>query len=93
MQIIFNNHPWQNLSTRTKNEIFIYYPIVVVVICTIGFLIWRNYKYRMVNQKLDKLVTGKSEGLYQISYKNLIINEALGSISASEIDMLQIVRS
>jgi len=42
----------------------------------------------MVNQKLDKLVTGKSEGLYRISYKNLIINEALGSISASEIVML-----
>ena len=42
----------------------------------------------MVNNKLDNLVTAKSEGLYRISYKNLVINEALGSISANDIDVL-----
>ena len=61
---------------------------IALMICIAGFLIWRNYKYRLVNKKLDKLVTGKSEGLYRISYKNLVINEALGNITATDVDLL-----
>jgi len=59
-----------------------------LIICTAGLFFWRKYKYQLVNKKLDKMVTGKSRGLYQINYKNLVINEALGSISAEDIEML-----
>ncbi len=70
-----------------KRRSFYLVSILVVAVITTGILIWRHYKYRMVNNKLDNLVTAKSEGLYRISYKNLVINEALGSISANDIDM------
>jgi hypothetical protein len=60
----------------------------ILVILVTGFFLWRNYKYKLVNQKLDKLVTGKSRGLYQIEYKNLVINEALGNISAENVEMI-----
>jgi hypothetical protein len=66
----------------------VYFSIFILVIGIVGFFFWRNYKYRLVNKKLDKLVTGKSGGLYQINYEKLVINEALGNISASGIDML-----
>src|ERR1700704_4030600 len=59
----------------------------LLIILTIGFFIWRNYKYRLVNKKLDTLVTGKSKGLYQITYEHLVIDEALGNISAEEVEL------
>jgi hypothetical protein len=60
---------------------------VLLVILTVGFFIWRNYKYKLVNKKLDNLVTGKSKGLYQITYENLVIDEALGNISAEQVEL------
>ena len=61
---------------------------ILLIILTIGFFIWRSYKYRLVNRKLDNLVTGKSKGLYQLSYQHLVIDEALGNISAEEVEMI-----
>jgi hypothetical protein len=53
-----------------------------------GFFIWRNFKYKLVNKKLDNLVSGKSKGLYQLSYQHLVIDETLGNISAEEVELL-----
>jgi hypothetical protein len=61
---------------------------VLLVILSITIPIWRTFKYRLVNKKLNKLVTGKSGGLYQINYHHLLIDEALGNISAENIEIL-----
>jgi hypothetical protein len=66
----------------------IYFSIFILIIGIAGFFFWRTYKYRLVNKKLDKLVTGKSEGLYRINYENLVIDETQGNISANHIDVL-----
>lgn len=71
-----------------KRRIHLLLMIIGLSICTTGFFFWRNYKYKLANKKLDELVTGKSGGLYQLSYENLVINEALGNISANHIEML-----
>jgi hypothetical protein len=71
-----------------KRRTYYILTIIVVVICTAGFFLWQNFKYRLVNKKLDSLVTTKSGGLYRISYDNLVIDEALGNISAINITML-----
>ena len=60
----------------------------LLILLVAGFFFWRNYKYKLVNRQLDKLVTGKSKGLYQLDYKNLVINEALGNISVENIEMI-----
>jgi hypothetical protein len=60
----------------------------LLIILVAGFFYWRNYKYKLVNRQLDKLVTVKSKGLYEFNYKNLVINEALGNISAENIVMI-----
>jgi hypothetical protein len=70
-----------------RSRIFYILSGILLIILTIGFFIWRNYKYQLVNKKLDNLVTGKSKGLYQISYQHLVIDEALGNISAEDVEL------
>ena len=71
-----------------RSRLFYILSGILLIILTIGFFIWRSYKYRLVNRKLDNLVTGKSKGLYQLSYQHLVIDEALGNISAEEVVMI-----
>ncbi len=71
-----------------RSRLFYILSGILLIILTIGFFIWRNYKYRLVNRKLDNLVTGKSKGLYQLSYQHLVIDEALGNISAEEVVLI-----
>jgi Domain of Unknown Function (DUF748) len=71
-----------------RSRLFYILSGVSLIILTIGFFIWRNYKYQLVNRKLDNLVTGKSKGLYQLSYRHLVIDEALGNISAEEVELI-----
>src|SRR5664279_3360639 len=77
-------------ETRAFHRTRLFYILsgIVLIALTAGILIWRNYKYKLVNNKLDKLVTGKSRGLYQLNYKHLIIDEALGNISVDDVEML-----
>src|ERR1700749_3440149 len=74
--------------TFHRSRLFYILSGIVLIILTIGFFIWRNYKYKLVNRKLDNLVTGKSKGLYQLSYQHLVIDEALGNISAEEVELI-----
>ena len=60
---------------------------IALVLIAGGIIFWRNYKYKLVNRKLDNL-TAKSKGLYQISYDHLVIDEALGNISAENIEVM-----
>jgi hypothetical protein len=71
-----------------RSGIFYVLSGILLIILTAVFFIWRNYKYKLVNRKLDNLVTGKSKGLYQLNYKHLIIDEASGNISAEEVELL-----
>src|SRR4249920_1622753 len=71
-----------------RSRLFYILSGIFLIILTIGFFIWRNYKYKLVNRKLDNLVTGKSKGLYQLSYQHLVIDEALGNISAENVELI-----
>jgi hypothetical protein len=61
---------------------------ILMILFIAGFFAWRHYKYKLVNKKLDALVTVKSKGLYALSYKNLVINEALGDVSAENVELI-----
>ena len=60
----------------------------ILLIVVAGIIVWRFYKYKLVNKKLDQLVTTNSKGLYKVSYQKLVIDEALGNISAENLEML-----
>lgn len=71
-----------------KSKGFYIFLFLALLLIAAGLVLWRNYKYNLVNKKLDNLVTGKSKGLYQLNYKNLIIDEVLGNISAENVEMI-----
>lgn len=71
-----------------RSGLFYVLSVILLILFTGGFLFWRNYKYKLVNKKLDKLITVKSKGLYQLNYKNLVIDEALGNVSAENVEMI-----
>jgi hypothetical protein len=71
-----------------RTRVFYILSGILLIILTIGFFVWRNYKYKLVNEKLNTLVTAKSKGLYQLSYQHLVIDEALGNISAEEVELI-----
>jgi hypothetical protein len=77
-------------ETRAFHRTRLFYILsgILLVALTAGIFIWRNYKYKLVNKKLDNLVTGKSRGLYQLNYEHLVIDEALGNISVDNVEML-----
>ncbi len=71
-----------------KSRTFYFASGIVLIILTAGFFVWRNYKYKLVNKKLDNLVTAKSKGLYEVNYQNLVIDEVQGNLSAENIEMI-----
>src|SRR5450631_4412344 len=71
-----------------KSRTFLFASGIVLIILTAGFFIWRNYKYKLVNKKLDTLVTAKSKGLYEVNYHNLVIDEVQGNMSAENIELI-----
>ncbi|HSZ34121.1 MAG TPA: hypothetical protein VK772_12465, partial [Puia sp.] len=71
-----------------KSKTFYVLSAILLILCVAGFLFWRSYKYKLVNKKLDSLVTVKSKGLYQLNYINLVINEELGNLSAENVEMI-----
>jgi len=81
---------WQMAEKKffNRSKRFYIFSGIVVILLAAGFLFWRDFKYKLVNRKLNQLVTGKSRGLYQISYEHLIIDEALGNISVENIELL-----
>jgi hypothetical protein len=64
-----------------------YIVAVIVAVIAAGLLFWNQFKYRLVNKKIDNLVSHQSGGLYSISYQNLVIDEALGDLSVENIEM------
>ena len=71
-----------------KSKRFYFISGIVLVIIIAGVLVWRNFKYKFVNKKIDQLVEVKSRGLYEVNYQNLVIDEAGGNITAENVEML-----
>jgi hypothetical protein len=75
------------LSVKRPKSVYFRIALIIFILIT-GIVLWNHFKYKFVNRKLDNLVTGKSRGLYQINYRNLVIDEALGSLSVEDIEMI-----
>ncbi|MEO6961358.1 MAG: hypothetical protein ABIY90_05280 [Puia sp.] len=74
---------------KTFHRTTVFYVVSALVILAIitGLIFWQKIKYHLVNQQLNSAVTGKSDGLYKISYKNLIIDEVAGNISVEDVHL------
>ncbi len=61
------------------------YLFVAVGIFIIALLVWQFYKYRLVHDNINKAVSEKSKGLYNIQYDNLLVDEVGGSLHVKNI--------
>lgn len=50
--------------------------------------VWQVYKYRIVHSKVNKMVDGKSNGLYHIHYDDLVIDEVSGTLHVKNIEVV-----
>ncbi|MDP4212044.1 MAG: hypothetical protein Q8926_05420 [Bacteroidota bacterium] len=75
----------KKISRRTP----LFYIISTLVIAgiLIAAIFWQKIKYHLVRQQLNSAITGKSEGLYQISYRNLVMDEVAGNVSVEDVHL------
>ena len=60
---------------------------LVIIGIIAGIVYWQKIKYKLVSQKLNTAISGKSAGLYQLSYTNLIIDEVAGNVSVENVHL------
>ncbi|MFI5124267.1 MAG: hypothetical protein ACHQDF_03015 [Chitinophagales bacterium] len=74
-------------KTSRRTPLFYIISALVIISILIAIIFWQKIKYHLVNRQLNSAITGKSEGLYQISYKNLVIDEVAGNISVEDVHL------
>ena len=67
---------------RRKRIKIILLSIAIILIGLIGFGLWywNTNKNVIIENKLEKAITKNNDGLYQVSYDDMIINEEMGSL-------------
>jgi hypothetical protein len=70
-----------------RTPVFYVVSVLVILVIIAGLIFWQKIKYRLANRQLNSAITGKSGGLYRISYKNLIIDEVAGNISVENVHL------
>jgi hypothetical protein len=72
----------------THRALFLYILSGLIIVGIIaGIVFWQNIKYKLVRRQLNTAISGKSAGLYLLSYKNLVIDEVAGDISVEDVHL------
>src|SRR5688572_18085725 len=60
---------------------------ILLVLISFGFWYWKTHKNVIIENKLEKAISKNNEGLYQISYDDMIVNEEIGSLYVSNMKL------
>ncbi len=71
----------------SRHSAWLYIISGLVIIGIIAGFFWQNIKYELVRRKLSTAISGKSAGLYKLSYKNLVIDEVAGNVSVEDVHL------
>ena len=74
-------------SAKSKQRTKILSISIVIIILVAGLLVWRHFKYKMADQGIQEAVSGKSHGLYQLTYDSMRIDEVSGSMDVKNIQL------
>jgi hypothetical protein len=72
---------------NSRHSAWLYIISGLAIIGIIAGFFWQNIKYELVRRKLSTAISGKSAGLYRLSYKNLVIDEVAGNISVEDVHL------
>jgi hypothetical protein len=73
------------LSSKKGKGVRSPYLLITIGVVIVAVIAWQFYKYKLVNNKVNKAVSEKSEGLYSIHYDGLIIDEVSGALHVKNI--------
>jgi hypothetical protein len=59
--------------------------IVIGILLIAGLLVYRHYKYKFADAKIQGMVDGKNKGLYSIQYDNLLLDEVNGTLRVDNV--------
>lgn len=74
------------MNIITKRLLYIVVGILIVV--TIAYLIWQNYKYQFVGDKVATTLAQQTDSLYSIKYDSLSFDEVTGYASLKNIRII-----
>jgi hypothetical protein len=84
MAIIKRNNT--TLSHRRKLGLSI--ALSLLIITAVGVWYWNTHKKKFIRNKLEKAISGKSNGLYKIKYDDLKLDEIAGNLSISNMNIV-----
>ncbi len=72
---------------RISKKLLFICSAVAIIIC-IGYLVWQNYKYKLIRNAITTSVAGKTDSLYSIQYDSLSFDEITGNATLKNIRII-----
>jgi len=61
--------------------------LLIIAAVLVAVSVWQFYKYRIINKKIDKALTEKTKGLYNIRYGQIALDEAAGILHVKNVEI------
>src|SRR5436190_216251 len=71
-----------------KKTIGLSIALSLLIIVTVGVWYWNTHKKKIIRKEIEKAITKKSNGLYNVKYDSLGIDELAGYISISNMNIV-----
>src|SRR5436190_17326682 len=71
-----------------KKTIGLSIALSLLIIVTVGVWYWNTHKKKIIRKEIEKAITKKSNGLYNVKYDSLGIDELAGYISISNMNLV-----
>jgi len=62
--------------------------LVLIGILVLAVAAWQLYKYKFINNKVEKAIAEKTKGLYNIHYEDISLDEASGTLHVKNITVI-----
>ena len=85
MQLQGNNHP--KTKPRRLRIILLSISLLLVAVAGVGFWYWTTHKNKIITNEIEKAISKNNEGFYKISYDDMKVDEAIGSLSVSNMNL------
>ena len=75
------NSPVKSTKRNSRKIVLISISFSLIAIIAAGFLYWNTQKNEIIKTELEKAIVKSNKGFYKVSYDDMKIDEASGSLS------------
>ena len=77
-----------NTPLSHKSKIALGIALTLLIVFVAGVWYWNTHKKKIIRNKLEQAITGKSDGLYKIKYDDLKLDEIAGYLSIGNMNIV-----